>query len=74
MSRTHHHGEWKPWVKRPAGAYWASMTPGWWTKTFMNRPKRRRDARMLRGVLVGSVDMDAAVWELGNHKPHYYYW
>ena len=74
MSRTHHHGEWKPWVKRPPGAYWAGMTPSWWTKLFMNRPKRRRDSRRLHGVLSGRLDPDDTTWELGSHKPHNYYW
>jgi hypothetical protein len=74
MSRTHHHGEWKPWVKRPAGAYFASMTPSWWTRLWMNRPKRHQDKKTIRGVRSGRVDPDSAVWELGNHKPHQYFW
>ena len=75
MSRTHHHGAYdKPWVKLPPGAYWARMTPGWWTKIWMNRPKRKSDRNLLRNVAAGKVDADDAAFGLGNHKPHIYYW
>lgn len=76
MSRTYHHGliQHKPWHKHPPGYHWASVTPSWWTRLYMNRPKRCRDARMLKRVIAGSLDADAAPWELGSHKPHNYYW
>jgi hypothetical protein len=73
MSRTYHHGEWKPWVKRPVGTRFIMMTPSWWTAMTMNKPKRHRDNLMLRGVLMGTINVDATVWELGNHKPHRYF-
>ncbi len=74
MSRTHHHGGWKPWVRRPTGIHWTSMTPGWWTRLYMNRPKRRRDSQMLHSIRTDQIDPDSVAWGLGNHKPHEYYW
>lgn len=47
--------------------------PSWWNIFFNNRPKRRRDARNIRNVMKGA-DPDGIAWELGNRKPHYYYW
>lgn len=74
MSRTHHHGSWKPWVKRPPGADFVSAAPSRWTNTFMTRPKRRRDDFKLKKIYNQSVDSDAVAWELGSRKPHIYYW
>lgn len=73
MSRTRHHGQWKPWVKRPAGAHFCNMEPSWWTRMFNNRPKRRRIKKTLHGVLSGRLDADDTAWELGNNKPHLYF-
>lgn len=74
MSRTLHHGSWKPWVKRPSGAHWASMTPGWWTRLYMTRPKRTASRRLLDKIAADRLDADAVAFPLGNHKPHVYFW
>lgn len=49
------------------------MTPSWYIRDFMNRPKRHRDNMTLRSVIKGCTDPDEAIWEL-NRKPHIYYW
>lgn len=75
MSRTYHHGSWnKPWVKRPIGAYWASVTPSWWTRLFMNRPKRAAIHHLERKIVTEGVDVDNVPFPLGSRKPHNYYW
>ena len=63
----------KPRIKsRSIGAF-PNGTPGHWNIVYHSRPRRRRTARQLRGLLKGS-DADRLVWDLGNHKPHTYYW
>ncbi len=47
--------------------------PRHWNVTFHTRPKRRRDAAKLAAVRAGA-DADGIVWDLGNSKPHEYYW
>ncbi len=72
MSRTYHHGSYKPWVRRPD---WAWMhTPDWWTTEFVNRPKRTANRRLNRKLTIGHVDADNVPLPLGNRKPHIYYW
>jgi len=48
-------------------------TPSWWTKLFMNRPKRRLNKRLCQKVERG-VHPDEIVWPVGNRKPHEWYW
>lgn len=48
-------------------------TPSWWTKLYMNRPKRRENRRLCKMALSG-VDADELNFPLGNRKPHVYYW
>ncbi len=77
MSRTHHHGlmKSKPWVKSPPGGYhWASRTPSWWVRLYMNQPKRAETHRLERKIEVGEVDVDSVIFPLGRRKPHVYYW
>lgn len=74
MSRTHHHGGYKPWVKRPFGHNWFGSTPGWWTAMLMNRPKRAANHRLEHGLLTQKLDPEATPYPLGSRKPHNYYW
>lgn len=77
MSRTHHHGlpsKKKPWVKRPTGYNFYTDTPSWWTRLYMNRPRRHRDDLCLKRISSGLVDVDAAIFSVGGHRPHVYYW
>lgn len=73
MSRTNHHGKhgsrWLFKMPRPYGS-----TPGWWVALFMNRPRRRRDRRLLERVVKGLVDADEAAFSVGGRRPHVYYW
>lgn len=76
MSRTHHHGwiKYKPWMKHRAGYYWASQTPGWWVRLFMNKPKRAAIHRLERKIETDRADADSVTFPLGSRKPHSYYW
>jgi len=49
-------------------------SPGWWVKLFMTRPRRREEAQLCRLLCLETIDADDAVFPLGNHKPHKYYW
>ena len=51
-----------------------SHWPAWWDLVFHTRPKRRKGKALTTKIVKGDVDPDAAVWPLGNHKPHRYYW
>lgn len=85
MSRTHHHGGWRPWRITPAAKPWVRQrkhggarrltltTPHWWIRLLMNKPKRHANKRLLRAVLYGA-DYDAMAFPLGNRKPHAYFY
>ncbi len=47
--------------------------PSRWNILFAHRPRRRRTRKTLEMVLRGA-DADALTWDLGNRKPHHYYW
>lgn len=47
--------------------------PSYWNILFHSRPRRRRDKDTCHRVLQGA-DADDLVWDLGNHKPHEYFW
>jgi hypothetical protein len=47
--------------------------PSWWNIIFHSRPKRRRDKNNCVKVMHGH-DQDGLIWDLGNRKPHNYYW
>lgn len=47
--------------------------PGHWNILFHSRPRRRRDDGAAKLVLRGA-DPDVLLWDLGNRKPHRYYW
>lgn len=51
----------------------AGEAPAHWNILFHHRPARRKDKAACHKVLHG-VDPDGMVWELGNRKPHVYYW
>lgn len=68
-----HHKRKKPRTKsRSVGAF-PCGTPSHWNILFHNRPRRRREHARLIEVLRGH-DPDALIWDLGNCKPHKYYW
>lgn len=49
-------------------------TPAHHNISFHSRPRRHRDKARCLQVLYGKTDPDGMIWELGNHKPHIYYW
>lgn len=57
---------------RSTGAF-PNGTPSHWNILFHSRPRRRRSARTITRLLHGA-DPDTLIWDLGNHKPHKYYW
>ena len=57
----------------PESGYWLRQTPSWHVTLYMTRPDRRRAKRLCAAIQKG-LDSDGAVFPLGNHKPHEYYW
>jgi hypothetical protein len=53
---------------------WLRRWPRWWDIVFHRRPERRKTRAAERKIVTGVVDVDAAIWPLGNNKPHSYYW
>ena len=51
-----------------------NTTPSHHNIFFHSRPRRRRDKHRCLAVMQGKTDPDGMAWELGNHKPHVYYW
>lgn len=47
--------------------------PKWHDVLYHNRPRRRKEAELLRAVLKGAVHHDEALWPL-SRRPHCYYW
>lgn len=47
--------------------------PSHWNIIFHTRPKRRRDKSNCHKILSG-CEPDGLIWDLGNRKPHVYYW
>jgi hypothetical protein len=52
---------------------WLKHYPRYHDIVYHNRPRRRHDKATLIKILHGA-DADNLTWELGNHKPHKYYW
>jgi len=48
--------------------------PSHWNILFHHRPRRRRDKARCMQLMQGKVHPDALIWDLGNRKPHVYYW
>jgi len=63
----------KPRTRSYGTAQFPSGTPAYWNILFHTRPRRRRDKSNCHHVLRGA-EADNLVWDLGNHKPHKYYW
>ena len=59
-------GSWPPYGRH-------GEAPSHWNILFNNRPKRRRNKASCKKVLSGK-DADNMSWDLGNRKPHSYYW
>ena len=72
MSRTNHHGK-RKWRKAFERWKWW-RTPAWWTRMFMNRPKRVENRRLCNVALFDEDQGDGMVFPVGNNKPHRYYW
>ena len=63
----------KPRTKsRSVGAF-PNGTPAHWNIVFHSRPRRRRDHASLVKVVRG-LDPENLIWDLGNSRPHKYYW
>lgn len=59
--------------KNGRDGHWQYSTPSDWTRLQMNVPRRRKNKRDCKKVLQGA-DVEGMWFELGNHKPHSYYW
>jgi hypothetical protein len=68
-----HYKRKKPRTKSGSVGAFPNGTPAHWNILFHNRPRRRRDATGLKRVHRGD-DPDALIWDLGNSRPHKYYW
>lgn len=73
-----HYKRKKPRTKSDSFKSWAigsrhGEAPGHWNILFHSRPKRRRNKSNCHKVLQGE-DWDHIVWDLGNRRPHIYYW
>lgn len=56
-----------------SGGSRTGSAPSYWNIIFHTRPKRRRDKNNCVSVIHGH-DPDGLIWDLGNRKPHKYYW
>jgi hypothetical protein len=83
MSRTDHHSErWghqHRFADRSDRGYGFSRrgvgeAPGWHVRLYDSRPGRMEDRALLRRILAGLVDADAAVFRLGGRRPHTWWW
>jgi hypothetical protein len=84
MSRTHHHSErWGPEHRRAPRfgrprrilASRIGEAPGWFVRMCDKRPGRFADQAVIRLILAGKLDPDAATFRRnGSRKPHTYYW
>ena len=63
----------KPRIHTHQPAQFPCGTPSYWNILFHTRPRRRREKKNCHQVLHGA-DADSMAWDLGNHKPHKYYW
>ena len=56
-----------------SGGSRTGSAPSHWNIIFHTRPKRRRDKNNCVRVIHG-YDPNGLIWDLGNRKPHTYYW
>ena len=73
MSRTYRSDDKGRKLRRYDKVRFPDGAPRWWRKTHMTRPLRHANRRGCNRVLRG-MDVEAALWPPGNHKPHVYYW
>ncbi len=59
--------------QRWGGGTRAGHAPSHWNILFHHRPRRRHDKHSCVRIMHGE-DPDGISWELGNRKPHVYYW
>jgi hypothetical protein len=71
--RSMNHKRKKPRTKSRSTGAFPNGTPSHWNILFHSRPRRRRTAMTAVRLLHGA-DPDVLIWDLGNHKPHKYYW
>ena len=63
----------KPRTKSRSKGQFPCGTPAHWNILFHSRPRRRRNKRNCSRILKG-YDENKLIWDLGNAKPHHYYW
>jgi hypothetical protein len=68
-----HHKRKKSRTKSRSKGAFPNGSPAWWNIEFHIRPKRRRDKQQVSRIMQGA-DADALAFDLGNHKPHHYFW
>lgn len=55
--------------------HWLWSTPSWWTRLYMNRPKRREGRLWEREVVKMNMDdLEETISPDVSKKPHQYYW
>lgn len=50
-----------------------SSYPAWWDRIFHTKPRRAKERRIARAILIGHIDADNAAWP-HQKRPHIYYW
>lgn len=68
-----HYKRKKPRTKSRSTGAFPNGTPAHWNILHHSRPRRRRTAQLATKLLKGT-EPDDLVWDLGNRKPHIYYW
>lgn len=73
-----HHKRKRPRTQSDSTSHWhkgsrRGEAPSWWNILFAHRARRRRTLKTVRAIFHGA-DVEAAIWDLGNRKPHHYYW
>ena len=63
----------RKYTSRTKGEVHWYAAPKAWTNLYMTRPMRRDTKRLCKSLLRG-LDPEGAIFPLGNHKPHHYYW
>jgi hypothetical protein len=55
------------------GSRKGEASPSYWDTLYHSRPRRRRDKANCTRIMHGTHP-DSIAWDLGNRKPHEYYW
>ena len=53
---------------------WLGLWPRWHDIVFHRRPLRRAEQQVSVKIMNGFLDPEEAIWPVGGHKPHRYYW